>query len=155
MRSHDATAVLGDSSTVQLKTAIGAFFVEFSKFEGRLTLLDRMAHARGISLSIMGELDALLLRARKLREQRDEIARNLATIDAEDIKPHLGSVPRRLRVSRSRRADLAQLAEVEQLWTPGLVQVQQFATEAIELQEMMRTIVEKMDQEVTPDDPMI
>ncbi len=123
--------------------------------EGRLTLLDRMAHVRGISPTVMGELDALLLRARKLREQRDELARNLATIDSGNLAPHLAAVPRRLKVSRSRRADLAQLAEVEQLWMPSITQVQQFATEAIELQEMMRTVVEKMDHEGAPDDPVI
>jgi hypothetical protein len=149
---------------MQLKTAVGAFFVEFSSFEtqsvgmalrslskdavfvqqterlldleGRLTLLNRMALARGISPIVMAELDACLLRARKLRDQRDEVARNMMNLE--------GSAPRAPKPLRVRRTNFAQL---EQLWMPGLAQIQMLTTESVELQEWLRTIVRKIEQE--------
>ena len=151
---------------MQLKTAVGAFFVEFSSFEthsvgmalrslskdavfvqqterlldleGRLTLLNRMALARGISPIVMAELDACLLRARKLRDQRDEVARNMMNLEGS------GSAPRAPKPLRVRRTNFAQL---EQLWMPGLAQIQMLTTESVELQEWLRTIVRKIEQE--------
>lgn len=166
MRTPTHFAASGFFSIVQLKAAIGGFFLEFSKFEmafvgmalrsltkdsvfveqteklldleGRLTLLNRMALARGMPPTIMAELDACLLHARKLRDQRDEIARNLLVTE--------GNAPRRPRAARGRGADFAQLAELEHLWVPSVAQIQQLATEAIELQEILRTIVEKIER---------
>jgi hypothetical protein len=91
---------------VPLQAAIGTFFVEFSAFEsqavrdalralskdsefvrrseemlefqGRLTLLQRLAHARGVSPPLIGELEKIVVRARKLEEQREEVAATLA-----------------------------------------------------------------------------
>ncbi len=90
-----------------LQAAIGTFFVEFSAFEsqavrealralskdpefvrrseeileldGRLTLLQRLAFARGVSPPLIGALEKIVVRARKLEEQREEVAANLAS----------------------------------------------------------------------------
>ena len=84
---------------MQKKAAIGSFFDEFSKFEtlsigtalrslsqdslsvdhaeelldfeARLKLLERMAFARDIPSSLMMELEAVFLRARKLHDLRE------------------------------------------------------------------------------------
>jgi hypothetical protein len=165
---------------VQLKAAIGSFFFEFSKFEmpfvgmalrslskdcvfveqaetllnleARLTLLERMAFARGVPPDLTAELNTLLSRARKLSEQRDEIARNLVLADLDSVKPHLGASPR-LKGPKIRNADYARLAEVKALWMPSVAQIHTYVTEAIELQETTRAIAEKFDQHLLADVP--
>lgn len=159
---------------VQLKDAIGSFFVEFSKFEmhsvgmalrslsrdavfvehaeklldleARLKLLERMAFARGVPASLVTELEACLLRARKLREQRDEVARSLISVDSGNAaKPSPGAVSK-LRPSRRRNADFSRLAELENLWVPTIAQVQEYTDEATALQETLRVITQKLER---------
>ena len=93
-----------------LQAAIGSFFVEFSAFEtqavgealralskdsefvrrsqemleldGRLTLLQRLAFARGVSPPLIGELEKIVVRARRLEGQREEVA---ATLKASPV----------------------------------------------------------------------
>jgi len=158
---------------VQLKDAIGSFFVEFSKFEthsvgmalrslsrdavfvehaeklldleARLKLLERMAFARGVPAALITELEACLLRVRKLREQRDEVARSLISVESGNAKPLPGAVSR-LRPSRRRNADFSRLAELEHLWVPAIAQVQEYTDEATALQETLRVITQKLER---------
>jgi hypothetical protein len=159
---------------MQLKTAVGSFFIEFSKFEmqsigmalrslskdsvfveqaeklldleARFKLLERMAFARDIPPGVVAELSAQLSRARTLREQRDEVARNLAAIDEHDVKPYLGGVGSRAKPAPRRSADYARLAELQHLWMPDIGQIQKYTIESIELQEALRAITEVIDQ---------
>jgi hypothetical protein len=92
---------------------IGAFFVEFSRFEvksvrtalralskdsafvdksekllnldARLKLLERLALARAVPATLLRELKDVTARARKLRERRDAVAAYLAA--ATGLKP--------------------------------------------------------------------
>ncbi len=158
---------------MQLKDAIGSFFVEFSKFEthsvdmalrslsrdavfvehaeqlldldARLKLLERMAFARGVPAALITELEACLLRVRKLREQRDEVARSLISVESGNAKPLPGAVSR-LRPSRRRNADFSRLAELENLWVPTIAQVQDYTDEAMALQEALRVITQKLER---------
>lgn len=160
----------------ELKDAIGAFFVEFSKFEmhsvgmalrslskdsvfvvhaeqlldleARLKLLERMAFARGVPPAIMAELEACLMLARKLREHRDEVARNLSTAAAPSAHPLAGAADKR-RASRRRNADLVRLAGLESLWAPDVARVHEFAEEAAELQETLGALTQKLERHVT------
>ena len=96
---------------MQIKAAIAAFLADFSAFESkslgialqalsndlgfvkqtqdllgfkaRLTLLERLAFSRGISGALMFELKDLLIRAKKLSEQRDQLSLALHTIEGE------------------------------------------------------------------------
>ena len=157
---------------MQLKAAVGSFFVEFSKFEmpgvgmalrslskdsvfvahaeklldldARLTLLERMAFVRNVPPGLIAELRALLSRARTLREQRDEIARNLATADLDGVEPP--RVPPKVVAAKMRKADYARLAAVQDLWMPPVAQIQTYTAEAIELQQSLRAITEKLDR---------
>jgi hypothetical protein len=159
---------------VQLKAAIGSFFFEFSKFEtqfvgmalrslskdsvfaeqaeklldfdARLKLLERMAFARGMSSGVVAELGARLSRARILHEQRNEVARNLAAIEENDVKPPMGDAGNRAKPAQRRSADSARLAELERLWMPDVGRIQKYTIEAIELQEALRAISKDFDQ---------
>jgi hypothetical protein len=101
---------------VLLLADIGAFFVEFSRFEvesvatalralskdsafvdeserllnldARLKLLERLALARAVPAAPLRELKDVTARARRLREQRDAVAANLAAATA--LKPAAG-----------------------------------------------------------------
>ena len=160
---------------MQLKDAIGSFFVEFSKFEthsvgmalrslsrdavfvehaerlldleARLKLLERMAFARGVPAALIAELETCLLRARKLREQRDEVARNLlaAELDKTEPLPGAANKPKPLR---RRHADFSRLAELENLCVPAIARVREYADEATALQEALRVITQKLERHV-------
>lgn len=153
---------------MQLKTAIGSFFVEFSKLEmnfvglalralsrdpvfveqaekllgleARLTLLERMAFARGIPGMLMTELTELLSRTRKLRDQRDDVARALVLLKSDRKLP---------KSLRKRSADFAQIAEITTLWTPSLAQIEAHSTEASELQRGLRTLADKIERHLS------
>ena len=159
---------------MQIKEAIGSFFVEFTKFEtncmgmalrslsrdpvfvthaeqlldfeARLKLLERMAFAREVPAGLVAELETCLLRARHLRDQRDEVARNLMT-DADGVH----SLPAGIGKPRARwrrNADFSRLAELENLWVPAVERVQEYTTEALELQETLRLITQKLEGEL-------
>lgn len=160
---------------MQLKDAIGSFFVEFSKFEthsvgmalrslsrdavfvehaeklldleARLKLLERMAFARDVPAGLIAELEACLLRARKLRDQRDEVARNLVAAESDNTKPLPGAA-NKPRSSRRRNADFSRLAELEHLWVPAIARVQEYADDATGLQETLRVITQKLERHV-------
>ena len=153
---------------MQIKDAIGSFFVEFSKFEthsvgmalrslsrdsvfvqhaeqlldfeARLKLLERMAFARGVPPVLMAELEACLLLARKLREHRDEVAHTLINADtpAQDASGRVKS--------RRRNADLSRLAGLENLLMPDLERVQEYALEAMDLQEALDGLTRKLER---------
>ena len=161
---------------MQLKANIGAFFVEFSKFEtsavgaalralskdavfveqaarlldleARLKLLERMAFAKGVGASLMAEIDAALARARRLSTERDEVARAWAIGDV-GLKAPLAS----LKESKSRGADYARLAQMSDLMTPTAAQIQAYTAEAIELQYALRGLSERIDQQLLAADP--
>ncbi len=164
---------------MQLKATIGAFFVEFSKFEissvgkalralskddlfveqaeklldleARLKLLERMAFARGVAPGLIAELDAALARARRLCTERDEVARISASGGGDHVKvfsPLTGPKP-----VKSRSADFARLAQMSDLMTPTAAQIQAYADDAIELQHILRTLSEKIDQQLPTTDP--
>jgi hypothetical protein len=126
-----------------------AVFVEHAEklldLEARLKLLERMAFARGVPAALITELEACLLRARKLREQRDEVARSLISVDSGKAKPLPGAI-NKLRPSRRRNADFSRLAELENLWVPAIAQVQEYTDEATALQETLRVITQKLER---------
>ena len=165
---------LSQGISVQLKAAIGAFFIEFSKFEtqfigmalrslskdsvfvehaeklldfeARLKLLERMAFARDIPPSLMAELEALLLRARKLYDVRQDVARNLATMESDGRHQAApGATQAKVKPLKPRKADYAQLAQIANL-VPTTAEVQIYTAEAIELQESLRAISDKLDR---------
>ncbi|MGA2189520.1 MAG: hypothetical protein ABSH33_13390 [Steroidobacteraceae bacterium] len=157
----------------QLNDAVGSFFVEFSKFEthsiglalrslskdavfvehaeilldleARLKLLERMAFARDVPPGLIAELEACLLRARKLREQRDEVARNLMTAELGKPAPLPGAAGKP-RSARRRSADYSRLAELENLWVPAIARVQEYVDEAKDLQETLRVLTHKLER---------
>jgi hypothetical protein len=123
-------------------------FVEHAEqlldLEARLKLLERMAFVRGAPPSLIAELDACLLRARKLREQRDEVARSLLTTDLDDVKPV--PLPQKRRPARRRSADFSRLAELENLCAPAVARVREYAEEAVALQETLRGITQTLER---------
>jgi hypothetical protein len=161
---------------MQLKAGIGAFFVEFSKFEvlsvgmalrslskdavfveqaeklldleARFQLLERMAFASAVSPSLIAELDALLIRARRLCAERDEVARNSATGGVDHVKPYPVPTPGSPKPSKARSADYARLAQMSELLTPTVAQIQAYTDEAVELQQALRAFSEKIDRQV-------
>jgi hypothetical protein len=160
---------------MQLKDAIGSFLVEFSKFENhsvgmalralskdplfvehaeqlldleaRLKLLERLAFARGVPPHLIAELEACLLHARKLLEHHDEVRRKMtapsAAAAAAAAKKVAGSA--RFRLSARQNADFSTLAHVENLWQPAVERVQEYAREAVELQEALKGITQKLE----------
>jgi hypothetical protein len=161
---------------MQLKASIGAFFVEFSKFEvlfvgmalrslsqdavfveqaeklldleARLKLLERMAFARAISPSLIAELDALLIRARRLCAERDEVARNSAAGGVDHARPYPVPAPGDPKPMKARSADYARLAQMSELLTPTPGQIQAYTDEAVELQRALRAFSEKIDRQL-------
>lgn len=162
---------------MQLKDAIGAFFVEFSKFElhavgmalrslsrdavfvehaeqlldleARLKLLERMAFAREIPPALMSELEACLLHARKVREHRDEVARALASVDRKNTQAMAGMAARP-RTGRRRHADYLRLAELDEVWLPALSRVEEYREEAQELQDTLGVITARIERHLNP-----
>lgn len=160
---------------MQLKTTIGSFFAEFSKFEihavgmalralskdavfveqaeklldleARLKLLERMAFVRAVSPHLIAELDALLVRARKLGAERDDVARGSAMSVAEHVKL-VSPAPAAPKSLKARGADYARLAQMSDLVTPTVAQIQAYTDEALELQHQLRVIAEKIDQQI-------
>jgi len=155
-----------------LKDAIGAFFIEFTKFdtqsigmalrslsrdsvfvehaerlldfEARLTLLERMAFARQIPPALLGDLEACLLRARALKSQREEIARNL-TPDVDRSPLKFGAKP---RASRRRNADLSRLVELENLLVPAHERIEEYTQEALQLQQTLAVITAQLERHI-------
>ena len=162
--------------SVQLKAAIGAFLIEFSKFEtqsvgtvlrslskdavfveqaerlldleARLKLVERMAFARGVTPTLMAEIEALLLRARKLQDIRHDVARSLAAVDFETGKRALNAPPSMVKELKPRKADYAQLAQAANL-VPALAEILRDTAEAVALQESVLAISEKLDRHIT------
>lgn len=162
---------------MQLKDAVGSFFVEFSRFEthyvgmalrslsrdslfvdhaerlldleARLKLLERMAFAREVPAGLMTELEACMLHARKLREHRDDVVRGLTSTD----RPRSWLPPAaagKSRLSRRRNADYSRLAELENLWAPDLGRVREYVEETLELQQTLRAVTQKLEHHLNP-----
>jgi hypothetical protein len=156
---------------VQLKDAVSAFFVEFSKFsnlavslalrslskdpvfvehaeqlldlEARLKLIERMAFARNVPATLIAELEACLVRARILLDQHDEVERTFRTADGNGG----GSLrsPATTRRPRRRNAELARLVELENVGMPALERVHEYTQEAVQLQAALRAVTEKFE----------
>lgn len=155
-----------------LKDAIGSFMLEFSRFdihsvgmalralsqdplfvehaeqlldlEARLKLLERMAFARGAPPGLIAELEACLLRARKLREHYDEVQRKMTSPDLDGGR-QARSRPLKSQLSRRQNADFSTLARLENLWVPAAERVQEYTSEAVQLQDAMRAITQKLE----------
>jgi hypothetical protein len=175
MHGQNSARYPQEIAKVELKAGIGAFFVEFSKFEvlsigmalrslskdavfveqaeklldleARLKLLERMAFAKAVGSSLIAELDALLIRARRLCAERDEVARNSANAGVDHVKPYPVPAPGSPKPLKARSA-VARLAQMSELLTPTVAQIQAYTDEAIELQQALRTFSEKIDQQV-------
>lgn len=161
---------------MQLKAAINTFFVECSKLEkpvlgvalrslskdaqfveqaerlldveARYTLLTRLGAARGIPSGVMQRLTTTVSRARKLRERRDQIARNLMAAENEPAaaSPNFGS---RQKIPGSRGSEYAHLSDLHTAWLPGVAQIDAYTAEAVELQQALGSITEKVNQHLT------
>lgn len=119
-------------------------------FEARLKLVERMALARHVPASLMLELEAVLLRARKLHELREEVTRNVAAESAET--PQQATIPPAGRKpGKARKANFARLAQLANA-VPAVAQVEDYARAAIELQTALRTISESLGQYLTVSD---
>ncbi len=157
---------------MDLKTAIGKFFLEYSKFEmhsvglalralskdevfvahaeqlldleARLRLIERLAFARGIPAGPIAELETCLLRARKLKENRDEVTRSLAAMDLHGVTPGRGA-SRKTPASRRLNADFSRPTEMDNLWMPALARVEEHALESIDLQRAFGDITRKLE----------
>jgi hypothetical protein len=129
-----------------------AVFVEQAEklldLEARFKLLERMAFARALSPSLIAELDALLIRARRLCAERDEVARNSATTGADRARPYLASAPGGPKPLKPRTAAYVRLAQMSELLTPTVAQIESYTDEAIELQRALRDFSEKIEQQV-------
>ncbi len=160
---------------MQLKAAINSFFVECSKLEtpvlgvalrtlskdaqfveqaerlldvdARYTLLTRLGAARGIPSGVMQRLTTTVSRARKLRERRDQIARNLMVAEQAPAKsrPTFG----RSGLPGDRGSEYTHLAGLHAAWLPGVAQIDAYTAEAVELQKALGSITEKVDQHLT------
>ena len=136
------------ASIAQIKAAIGAFFIEFSKLEmdavglalralsketvfveqaekllglqARLTLLERMSLVRSIPAQFTTELAELALRTRKLHAQREDLANALVVLDSEP-------------------------AQLEKILMPSLVQIEALSVEVVELQEGLCAFANKVE----------
>ncbi|MDB6084952.1 MAG: hypothetical protein JWN43_2833 [Gammaproteobacteria bacterium] len=161
---------------MQLKAAIGSFFVEFSRFEihsvgmalrslskdpvfvehaeklldleARLKLLERMAFVRDIAPALIAELDVLLIRARKLCAARDEVARNSLTVDLDPVRSYSSPPAGKPKLAKNRGADYPRLAEIDNLWMPTIAQIQDYTNEAVELRETLSAISERIDRQL-------
>ena len=131
-----------------LQAAIGAFFVEFSKFDSgtvgeallalskddslvqtagrsldldaRLKLLERMAFSRQVPAPIITDIRGVMSRARKLREHRDEVAANLASTSVS---------------------------------LPAVARVEDYAAEAVALQEALHAVTQTIDSNMSAENP--
>jgi len=156
------------------KDAVGAFFVEFTKFdtqsvgmalralsrdalfvdhaerlldfEARLKLLERMAFARQIPTTLLAELEACLLRARQLHTQRDEVARNLSPERDRTRPSSSGGIKPRPKTRRN--ADLSRLAELENMFMPAVERIEEYTKEAVQLQQIMAGITNQLERHI-------
>jgi hypothetical protein len=169
---------------MQKKAAIGSFFDEFSKFEtlsigtalrslsqdslsvdhaeelldfeARLKLLERMAFARDIPSSLMMELEAVFLRARKLHDLREELARNVAAAandeqESATARQNAGSQPANRKPMKRRKANYAKLEQLANV-VPAESTVVDYAAEAVELQDALHAISAKVDTQLRVND---
>jgi hypothetical protein len=160
---------------VQLKAAIISFFVECSKLEmpvlgvalrslskdaefveraeklldveARYTLLTRLGAARDIPSGTMQRLAATVSRARKLRERRDQIARNLMVAEHEPGTPSPALGQR--RIAGDHTSEYAHLSDSHAAWLPEVAQIDAYTAEAVELQQALSSITENMNQHLT------
>ncbi|MDP9066588.1 MAG: hypothetical protein M3O06_12085, partial [Pseudomonadota bacterium] len=112
--------------------------------EARLRLIERLAFARGIPAGPIAELETCLLRARKLKENRDEVTRSLAVMDLHGVTPGRGAA-RKTPVSRRLNADFSRPTEMDNLWMPALARVEEYALESIDLQRAFSDITCKLE----------
>jgi hypothetical protein len=158
---------------MQDKAVIGSFFEEFARFEtlsvnaalrslskdpasvaeaenlldfdARLKLLERMAFSRGVPPALMMDLEALLMRARKLHDSRDEVARNLASAKTDVSVALIGATVRPRKAVKARKANYAKLAQLANT-VPPASQVEDYVTEAVDLQNALHAIAARLDQ---------
>jgi len=152
---------------LELKAAVDLFLTEFSAFEthfvgmalrslsndllfvkqtetlldleARLKLLKRMAFVRNLDPSVIAQLDAVNLRAGRLREKRDELSRQLGLIDMGDGGSHSGAA-RGIE-------DESQLATagLKDVWLPTKAEIDECRNGTTMLQATLRAIAEQVD----------
>jgi hypothetical protein len=166
---------------MQDTAVIGSFFDEFAKFEtlsvstalrslskdpvsvaeaenlldfdARLKLLERLAFSRGVPPALMMDLEALLMRARRLHESREGVAGNLASAETDAAVPAIAGAIRTRKPVRARKANYAKLAQLANT-VPPASRVEDYVTEAVDLQKALHAIAARLDHYLQPsDDP--
>ncbi len=109
--------------------------------EARLKLLKRMAFVRELDPHVIAQLDAVNLRAGRLREKRDELSRNLALIEMDGGKSDSGAA-RSVADTSMRRLATAGLTNV---WLPTKAEIDECRNGTTKLQATLRAIAEQVD----------
>jgi hypothetical protein len=160
-----------DTSEGQLETVAKGFFSEFSllesesvglalraladdtaaseaeqllEFDSRLTLLKRLSLARRMPTALESELDAAILRARKLMGARSELQQAIsgqAGNDSTIVPPP--AAPKRRR-TRSRAVDEVQEHIAAAYRVHMLSQIETYTADAIALQHVMRDLAQHL-----------
>src|SRR5208283_2974968 len=107
--------------------------------EARLKLLKRMAFVRNLDPCVIAQLDAVNLRAGRLRKQRDELSRHLGLIEMDGGKSH--SEAARSVEDRSMR-ELA-TAGLKAMWLPTKAEIDEYRNETTMLQSTLRAIAKQ------------
>jgi hypothetical protein len=153
---------------LELKAAIDLFLAEFSAFEthfvgmalrslsndslfvkqteallgleARLRLLKRMAFVRNLHPHVIAQLDAVNLRAGRLREKRDELSRNLRLIEMVG-----GEHARGVRGIEDEPMRWSAIAGLRTVWLPTKAEIDDWRTGTTKLQATLRAIAEQVD----------
>ncbi len=153
---------------LEIKAAIDLFLAEFSAFEthfvgmalrslsndlfvkqaealldleARLKLLKRMAFVRNLDPCVIAQLDAVNLRAGRLREKRDELTRHLGLIEMDGGKPHSEAA---CSVDEQSMRELA-TAGLKDVWLPTKAEIDECRNGTTMLQATLRAIAEQVD----------
>jgi hypothetical protein len=141
----------------RLKTAIGAFLMEFGEFESlglrsallalfpdevlvetlqelmdtehRFKLLQKVAERRGTPADVMKDLKRVLAKARKIRDVRNEVAHNWAVDDVPPGLHALGIV----RPTWKRPARQSEPGQQKNLWVITADEIEDYARQAAQL----------------------
>ena len=109
--------------------------------EARLKLLERMAFVRNLDPCVIGQLDDVSLRARRLRHKRDELSRNLGLIEMDGGTLHAarsaGSIGALATGGR---------AAFKNMWLPTIAEIDECKSGTSKLQAILRSIAEQLDR---------
>ncbi len=109
--------------------------------EARLKLLKRMAFVRNLDPCVIAQLDAVNLRAGRLREKRDELTRHLDLIEMDGGKSH-SEAARSVEDESMRELATAGLKDV---WLPTKAEIDECRNGTTMLQSTLRAIAEQVD----------